>query len=119
VRDHLDRMPPECGVAYLPSAQRRVVRLPTYVRPTRAVVDPRRSGDVAAALARSGCLHYVHTSLCSTAEGRPECEAVERRLALAPIDRASFAASRAHETFAYEGDAVEIWIARVERLNAD
>lgn len=120
MREHLGRMAPECGVAYLPSSQRRVVRLPTYAGPVRAVVDARRSGDVVAALARSRCVHYVHTSLCSTAEGRPECEDVERRLSLGPIDdRASFVTSREHETFGYDGDAVEVWIARVERVGPD
>lgn len=119
MREHLGRMAPECGVVYLPSAQRRVVRLPTYAGPVREVVDARRSGDVAAALARSSCLYYVHTSLCSTAEGRPECEAVERRFSLAPIDRASFAASRERETFGYDADTVEVWVARVERIGAD
>lgn len=119
VREHLGRMAPECGVVYLPSAQRRVVRLPTYAGPVREVVDARRSGDVVAALARSRCLTYVHTSLCSTAEGRSECETIERRFSLAPIDRASFPASRERETFGYDADSVEVWIARVERVDAD
>lgn len=118
-REHLRTMPPECAVAYLPFAGKRVVRLPTYAGPAREVVDARRSGDVVAALARARCLYYAHTSLCSTAEGRPDCEAIERRLALQPIDRASFPAPRAHETFGYEGDTVEVWIARVERMTGD
>lgn len=118
-REQLEGMPPECAVAYLPSAGKRVVRLPTFASPVRAVIDPRRSGDVAAAVGRSDCVSYVHTSLCSTAEGGPACEAIERRLALAPMARASFPVPRARETFGYDGDVVEIWIARVERVNDD
>ena len=119
VRDHLERMPPECGVAYLPSAGRRVVRLPTYVGPPRAVIDARHSDAMAAAVGPGKCLHYVHTSLCSTAEGRSECEAIERRLGLVPIAHAAFGAPRQHETFGYDGDVIETWIARVDRARAD
>ncbi len=53
-------------------------------------MDPRRPSTIEAALAPAPCLYYVHSSLCSTAEGRPECEAIERRLTLVPIARASF-----------------------------
>jgi hypothetical protein len=79
-------------------------------------MDLRQPRTIEAALAPAPCLYYVHSSLCSTAEGRPECEAIERRLTLVPIARASFATSRELETFAHDSDTVETMIARVERV---
>jgi hypothetical protein len=59
----------------------------------------------------------VHSSPCSTADGRPECEAIERGLTLVPIARASFAAAPQFETFSQDTDTVETIIARVERVD--
>jgi hypothetical protein len=118
VREQLRRLPPECRVVHLASAGRRHLMLPTYVGPSRTAVamDLRQPGTIEAALAPAACLYYVHSSLCSTAEGRPECDAIERRLTLVPIARASFAAARERETFAHDSDTVETMIARVERV---
>jgi hypothetical protein len=118
VREQLLRLPPECRVVHLASAGRRILMLPTYVGPARTAVamDLRHPRTIEAALSPAPCLYYVHSSLCSTAEGRPECEAIERRLTLVPIARASFAAARGPETFAYDSDTVETMIARVEHV---
>jgi hypothetical protein len=59
----------------------------------------------------------VHTSLCATAEGRPACDAIERRLTLVPVARASFAAARELETFAHDSETVETTIGRVEGVD--
>jgi hypothetical protein len=93
--------------------------LPTYARRSREAVamDLRQSRTIEAALSPAACLYYVHTSLCSTPDGRPECEAIERRLTLVPIARASFAAAREFETFSHDSDTVEAMIARVERVD--
>jgi hypothetical protein len=119
VREKLVRLPPECRVVHLAAAGTRVLMLPTYAGPSRQAVamDLRRPQTIAAALSPAACLYYVHTSLCSTADGRPECEAIERRLTLAPIARASFAVTREFETFSHDGDTVETMIARVERVD--
>ena len=118
VREQLRRLPPECRVVHLAFAGKRVLMLPTYVGPSRPAVamDLRRPGTIEAALAPAPCLYYVHSSLCSTAEGRPDCEAIERRLTLVPIARASFAPAREFETFVHDSDTVETMIARVERV---
>jgi hypothetical protein len=119
VREQLLRLPPECRVVHLASAGKRVLMLPTYVGRSRAAVamDLRQPRTIEAALSPAACLYYVHTSLCSTADGRPECEAIERRLTLVPIARASFPAAREFETFSHDSDTVETMIARVERVD--
>ena len=80
-------------------------------------MDLRRPETLEAALSPAACLYYVRSSLCSTEDGRPECEAIERRLTLVPIARASFAVTREFETFSHDGDTVETMIARVERVD--
>jgi len=119
VREQLGRLPPACRVIHLAAAGKRVLILPTYVGQSREAVamDLRRPWTIEAALSPASCLYYVHSSLCSTADGRPECEAIERRLTLVPIARASFPVTREVETFSHDGDTVETMIARVEHVD--
>jgi hypothetical protein len=119
VREQLRCLPPECRVVHLASAGKRVLMLPTYVGPSRAAVamDLQQPRTIEAALSPTACLYYVHSSLCSTPDGRPECEAIERRLTLVPIARASFAVPREFETFSHDSDTVETMIARVEHVD--
>lgn len=118
VREELGRLPPACRVVHLGFAGKRVLTLPTYVGPARPAVamDAGRPETIAAALAPAPCLYYVHGSLCSTADGRPACEAIERRLVLDPIARASFASADPFDTFRHDSDVVEVAIARVARV---
>jgi hypothetical protein len=119
VRDAIVRLPPECRVIHLASAGKRYLMLPTYAGPSRpsVAIDVRQRRTVDAALAPAPCVYYVHGSLCSTPDGRPECDALERRLVLVPTAQASFPAAREHETFGHDRDPVETWIARVERVS--
>jgi hypothetical protein len=121
VREQLARLPPECRVVHVASAGKRYLMLPTYAGPPRAAVavDVRRDRTVDAALAPAPCRYYVHGSLCSTPDGRPACDAIERRLVLVPTARASFPAARTFETFGHDTDPVEAWIARIERVRGD
>jgi hypothetical protein len=118
IREQLRRLPPECRVVHLALAGRRVLVLSTYVGPARSAVemDLRQPRTNEAALSPAACLYYVHTSLCSTAEGRPACAAIERRLTLVPVARASFVGGRELEAFGHDSDTVETMIARVERV---
>ena len=119
VREQLLRIPPECRVVHVASAGKRVLTLPTYAGGLRPAVamDLRQPRTIEAAFAPAPCLYYVHTSLCSTADGRPDCDAIERRLTLVAIARASFAAAREFETFSHDRDSVETTIARVDRVD--
>jgi hypothetical protein len=120
VHDQLAALPQQCRVIYVASAANRGVLLPTYAgsaaRPAVAM-DLRVPHTVDAALAPAPCLYYVRTSLCSSADGRPACDAIERRLTLAPIARASFAAVPSSQIIGYDTDAVEISLARVEAID--
>jgi hypothetical protein len=119
VREQLRRLPAECRVVHLASAGKRVLTLPTYVGRSMAAVamDLRQPRTIEAAFSPAACVYYVRSSLCSTADGRPECEAIERRLTLVPIARASFAAAPEFETFSHDSETVETMIARVERVD--
>ena len=119
VRTQLERLPSECRVIHVVAAGKRALTLPTYVRlDTPAVaMDLRQPGTIEAALSPAACVYYVHSSLCSTTDGRPECAAIERRLTLAPVARTSLAAAREIETFSHDGGPVEVSIARVERVD--
>jgi hypothetical protein len=119
VRAQLRRVPSACRIVHLAFAGKRGLALPTYVGPARAAVamDLRRPDTIEAALSPAACLYYVHSSLCSTVDGRPGCEAIERRLTLRPIARATFSGAGEFDTFSHDGDAVETIIARVERVD--
>ena len=119
VRDQIERLPSECRVIHVVAAGKRALTLPTYVRPetTAVAMDLRQPGTIEAALSPAACVYYVHSSLCSTTDGRPECAAIERRLTLVPVARTSFAAAREIETFSHDGGPVEVSIARVDRVD--
>lgn len=118
VREQIGRLPPECRLVYLGSANKRFLALPIYVAPRRETVamDLGRASTVEAALSPAACLVYLRTSLCSTNEGRPDCDEIERRLTLAPIASASFPAAGEFEGFPHDRDPVDVAIARVERV---
>jgi hypothetical protein len=120
VHDQLAALPQQCRVIYVASAANRGVLLPTYAgsaaRPAVAM-DLRVPHTVDAALAPAPCLYYVRTSLCSSADGRAACDALERRLTLEPIARASFPAVPSSQIIAYDRDVVETVIARVEAVD--
>ena len=86
------------------------------MRPAIAM-DPREPHTIEDGLAPTACVYYVHTSLCSSAEGRPVCDAVERRLGLVHIARASFPARPSNEGLPYDRDPVETVLERVERVD--
>lgn len=119
IRAQLREIPPECRIVHLASAGPRSLMLPTYVgRPRSAVaMDRRQPGTIEAAFSPAPCVYYVHSSLCSTPDGRPECEAIERRLTLVPVAAASFPVGSELETFSHDRDPVETTIARVERVD--
>src|SRR6185312_5941993 len=96
-------LPPTCRVTYVALAARRNLFLPTYVTNPplpvdRAIrIDGREPVDARMILGEPRCTFYVHTSLCSTPEGRPVCADVERQLTLEPVERASFPAVPSNE----------------------
>jgi hypothetical protein len=120
LRERLRGVPSHCRVIHPASVANRGVEIPTYVRPPSApavAMHERRPHTIAAGLAAAPCLYYVRTSVCSSVDGRPGCEAIESRLVLAPVSRASFPSRPSSVFLAYDSDPVEIVIARVDRID--
>ena len=115
LRAQLRALDPGCRVAHVGRAHRRVLALPDYVASPvrRSRLDAATSGDIVAALGESPCIHYIRTSLCASAEGRPACEAVENGLALEPAAWASFPSLPSYDALGYEEAEVEVVIFRV------
>lgn len=115
LRSQFETIPPTCRMIHLAGAGKRGLYLPTYHggRGRQAVaVDPRNSHTLGQALASTDCLIYVRGSLCSSVEGRPECERLEQHLQLEPIARASFPARPSHSGLPYDTPVVEVVINR-------
>jgi hypothetical protein len=121
-RAWLSALPAECRTIHVAFAGRRNLFLPTYVaspRPQSAfvLIDSNHPTDVRQAIGPRRCTYYVHTSLCSTGDGRPVCAEVERSLDLEPVARASFPAIADNGRTDYDTDPVETVISRVVHVS--
>jgi hypothetical protein len=117
LRPFFAKLPPDCGTLHIELAGQRTLLLPTYLSRNG---DPRRFHPLEAhdpptrdelADAASRCTYYLHTSLCTSREGEEPCAALERRLVLEPIARATFPAVLSH--MPYSAATVESTISRV------
>jgi len=121
-RAWLSALPAECRTIHVAFAGRRNLFLPTYVaspRPQSAfvLIDSNHPTDVRQAIGPRRCTYYVHTSLCSTGDGRPVCAEVERSLDLEPVARASYPAIADNGRTDYDTDPVETVISRVVHVS--
>ncbi len=90
-------LPPDCRSVHVAFAGHNELFLPTFAasqRPRSAFlrIDARHPVDLEPMRLTARCTYYLHTSLCSTGEGRRACDEVERSLELEPVARASFPA---------------------------
>ena len=118
-RQWLRELPSSCRLAYVALAGRRNLFLPTYLAsPTLTIarLNGREPIDAPLTLGSPRCTYYVHTSLCTSAEGRPVCDSLERQLVLEPVARASFSASPSSDSLPYDQEAVESTVSRVVGL---
>jgi hypothetical protein len=97
--------------------------LPTFLAPPRDPgafirLDLRDAIDVSEALGSLTCAYYVHSSLCSTLEGRPSCDQVEGRLGLHSVRHVVLPAVADHFTQGYEGEVVDVSISRVDAVRS-
>lgn len=112
-REAFTSLPSGCRVAYVMREANRVVFLPEQAlgargEGPRAAVNVRGPEDVLALQPTSPCLRYAHTSICTSADGRPSCERVERGLDLVPRERATFHARPSHEQLPYDRDSIDV-----------
>jgi hypothetical protein len=112
-------MPRGCRVAYVAFAGRRNVFMPVYAAPEPLTpeehlrMDGRGPIEVHMVVPDGGCTFYVRDSLCTSVEGRPLCDQVERELMLEPVARASFPAVPSYDELPYDRPMVETVISRV------
>ncbi len=115
----LEALEPGCLVAHVERAGDRMLMLPAYRVPgarreLAGVV--RLPGDwTPADLARERCVVYVRSSLCSSPEGRPLCDAAEAQLPLTPLARTALPAVPSRAGLTYDRDPVEVVLSRVRR----
>jgi hypothetical protein len=120
LRGALSAIPPECRVVHLAWIANRGVEIPTYVRPPSSPaveMHDREPHTIEAGLAPAPCLYYVRTSACASADGRPACGALEKRLELFAVERASFPSRPSSVLLSYDSDPVETFVARVVRVD--
>ena len=108
-------LPTDATVVYVSRAQSHV-----FVFPAHGTCDP---SDWRAALddLNTVDLHrlpaprfYYRSSLCSTAAGRPQCDAVERAFTLEPIAENDLPARRSLHHLAYDRETVHVGLYRMK-----
>ncbi len=111
-------LPDGCRVVHVPRVGKRIVALPEYAiespaKAPRAVVAVSSADDVRRLQRPEGCLRYARTSICTSDDGRPVCEAIERGLHLVPIVERVLPAKPSHVTSTYDRDIVGIGLFEV------
>ena len=110
-------MPDDCVLTGVSRAGNRVWELPSHLlprRPGRGAGTRRDIQDPAELRGmRGGCVLYVHSSLCTSAEGRPLCDAVEHGARLQPVTSAVFPAQPSFVWLPYDRPQVEVAVFRV------
>jgi hypothetical protein len=102
---------PECRLAHVERAGRRVVAIPDYLRRERASVVG--DGERVAATVRDGCALFVRTSICATAEGRRRCADAVASAHVTVVASTRLPARPSYDGFEYDGRVVEIALLRV------
>jgi hypothetical protein len=106
-----------CTLAGVSRAGNRMWAIPSYLIPSRG---PSRAGSQRAiespadlaALGSAGCVLYVRSSLCTSIEGRPLCEAVERQASLERVASRVVPAAPSYVGLAYDRPEVEVVVFR-------
>ena len=108
----LGGMPPDCTLAGVSRAGKRVWDIPSYLAPgASAQRNVSRASDLEAA--PGDCLLYVRSSLCTSVEARALCEAVEREARLQPLASRVFPATPSYAGLPYDRAQVEVAVFRV------
>jgi hypothetical protein len=116
LRDILRQVPYGCRLAAIDQAEKRVWIIPSHLLPgSPAGFDVRvqNAADMKLAMAPGTCLLYVHSSLCTSREGRELCNALESAAQLEPISSKTFPARASYRGLPYDSDQVEVTLFRV------
>jgi hypothetical protein len=110
-------LPARSQVAYLERVDRRIVVLPIYKDAPRSGPTPiilRAQGFVEDLVRQGSVPFYVHTSLCSTPEGRPVCAQIERRYRMTKLREVVLPAVPSMIGLGYDVSPVRIALYRVD-----
>ena len=117
VRRWRGALPARSQVAYLERVDRRIVVLPIYKDAPRSGPTPivLRPQGLVEDLARQGRVpFYVHTSLCSTPEGRPVCAQIEQRYRMTRLHEVELPAVPSMIGLGYDVSPVRVALYRVD-----
>lgn len=114
LQEVLPAMPATCTLAAVGRAGKRVWDLPAYLAPSGNAREIAGEADLRAALGAAECVVYVHSSLCSSAEGRALCDSAERQAPLQRVASRSFAAAPSDLALPYDRPSVEVVVYRAE-----
>ncbi|MDX2166791.1 MAG: hypothetical protein SF182_06995 [Deltaproteobacteria bacterium] len=112
LREVLAELPPGCTIAAVGRAGKRVWAIPAYLNQRGVAEELAAGASLGEVSARSACLVYVRSSLCSSAEGRAACDAVERDVPLARVASRVFAAAPSDLDLPYDVPQVEVSVFR-------
>lgn len=117
-RERIGAVSADCRIVYVGRADPRVLRLPTYLGAPRSAasiirLDAQDELDASRMLGRIACTYYVRTSLCSSREGRPACDAIEHQLVLARESARVLPARPSYSRLFYDRRSVEVSFSRV------
>ena len=115
-----DRLPAGASVTSLARAGRHVLAFPLYpsIDPRGRHLSELRVADGLMPTLRGTDTYWYHSSLCSTVEGRPYCNAIERGLSLEPVATAVFPAMWSLSHLPYDAARVPVGLYRVRGSTA-
>jgi hypothetical protein len=112
-RNAFSSLPNGCRVIHVPRVEKQIVLLPEYAissstNDQRNVIGVSSPSEVRSLLRPGVCLRYARTSICSSAQGRPVCAAIENEMNLVPLLQQDFPAKPSHIMFTYDRDIVNV-----------
>ena len=110
LRPILLAQPSGCELRWLHRAERRWMSLPWHLLPDAA--EPHRLGDGWAWDGLDRCVLYMRSSLCSSQDGRAECDALERQAVLQEVARTTLSARASYADLPYDVQEVEVVLFR-------
>lgn len=117
LRDRFASLPPDCVVAYIARADRRVLYLPEYRAAGRSrsrplTIEIAKGEQLRNTFLAGQCAFVLRASICTSSSGRPPCDELERGVNLSPVERATFPALATHIDDPYDRPSVEVVLSR-------
>lgn len=112
LREVLGELPPGCTVAAVGRAGKRVWQIPDYLVAGGSAADLSDAVALRELIARRPCVVFIHSSLCSSAEGAAPCAAAARDVPLERVASRVFAAAPSDLGLPYDRPEVEVAVFR-------